>query len=957
MSNRNGTPSGYARQVLAEPSYRARLKALKGLRAHFGPELLAAFVAEADALTRAEPKGAIERARLATIVAKATADRRGEAEALRALADAYLVASQFARGLRTLEAAATAARAVDEAWAVRLDAQRVHPLVHLERYDEARAAGEAAIRCFEALNDRRSLLRTHMALADLEYRLDRPREALRHYARVDAMLPAEAAARFRAVLAANRANALEACHRFRAAERGFESARRLFRAAGCEHSSAQVEYNASYFQMLRGRYDAALRGYARTTEIFERLADERHLALIDLERAEIHLRLHMSKEAKSLAARAAERFGRLCLAKERAQAMQLLGTAAELDGRLTEANRTLADAQEAFAAVGLEARRLGCLVQRAGLALREGHAADARRLVDEALAASGPELPLATPSIELLLAKLDARAGSLDAALVRATLVLEHVRGVHAPWLATEALRLAAKVKLARGETRDAIRLYEQAVDRLEEDRAGVPPDEYMASFLAGHAGTYGEIVELLARAGEVETAFEYTERAKSRALLDLLGRRDKRVRPGTFGERRIRYLREKLDALYHRMFRGEGERGSRAILEAQREAEGLEARIARLLREARLHGAEPAETVTAPGAAAIQASLEEGTALLEYVVTEGAIIAFAVTRDTVRAVVQDVPATEVTTLVQRFLFHVARFEAPAPPDNPFALKAARATLERLASLLLEPLLEGLTPKRLVIVPHGPLHKVPFHALPWQDGWASDRFDIAYAPSAAVHRLCRTRPGARGPAAVFGLADAAAPEIDREARQVASFLKTDRVYLQGDATLARLRDVAADARVLHIASHGMFRWAQPQLSSVKLADTWLNLYDLYDLELSADLVVLSACEGGAADVTRGGEMLGLLRGFLCAGARALLASQWRVNDAATAEFMEVFYRNYRDGRGASGALRAAMAEIRLRRPHPYYWAPFFLVGRPWDLPGLSRAARGCEEPLEEMVAS
>ncbi|MFI5404063.1 MAG: CHAT domain-containing protein, partial [Planctomycetota bacterium] len=180
----------------------------------------------------------------------------------------------------------------------------------------------------------------------------------------------------------------------------------------------------------------------------------------------------------------------------------------------------------------------------------------------------------------------------------------------------------------------------------------------------------------------------------------------------------------------------------------------------------------------------------------------------------------------------------------------------------------------------------------------------------------------------------------------------ASMLQTDRVYLGGDATLDRLREVAADARVLHIATHGMFRWAQPTRSSVRLADTWLNLYDLYDLELGADLVVLSTCESGAADVTRGGELMGLLRGFLCAGARTLLASQWRVHDAATAEFMQVFYRNFRDGRGASGALREAMADIRSRWPHPYYWAPFFLVGSPWDM----TVARGCEEPLEESIS-
>ena len=75
-------------------------------------------------------------------------------------------------------------------------------------------------------------------------------------------------------------------------------------------------------------------------------------------------------------------------------------------------------------------------------------------------------------------------------------------------------------------------------------------------------------------------------------------------------------------------------------------------------------------------------------------------------------------------------------------------------------------------------------------------------------------------------------------------------------------------------------------------------------------------------------------MLGLTRGFLYAGARALVTSQWRVHDAATTELMESFYRQLRERGDAAAALKDAMAELRRQRPHPYYWAPFFVTGRP-----------------------
>jgi CHAT domain-containing protein len=138
--------------------------------------------------------------------------------------------------------------------------------------------------------------------------------------------------------------------------------------------------------------------------------------------------------------------------------------------------------------------------------------------------------------------------------------------------------------------------------------------------------------------------------------------------------------------------------------------------------------------------------------------------------------------------------------------------------------------------------------------------------------------------------------------------------------------------------VLHIATHGILRWDEPMLSALRLADTWLNSHDACELDLGAELVVLAACESGSASVTAGGDPLGVTRGFLCAGATALLVSQWRVNDGVTAELMEAFYTGFRGGSGAVEALHAAMASVRARRPHPYYWAPFFLLGCPSEAP-------------------
>jgi CHAT domain-containing protein len=116
-------------------------------------------------------------------------------------------------------------------------------------------------------------------------------------------------------------------------------------------------------------------------------------------------------------------------------------------------------------------------------------------------------------------------------------------------------------------------------------------------------------------------------------------------------------------------------------------------------------------------------------------------------------------------------------------------------------------------------------------------------------------------------------------------------------------------------------------------SGIRLGDAYLNLYDLYQLQLEADLVTLSGCATGLNVVTAGDELLGLIRGLLYAGAQSLLLTLWNVHDRSTADFMTSFYRRFQEGADKAAALQGAMQELRQRYPHPYYWAPFVLIGK------------------------
>jgi CHAT domain-containing protein len=136
---------------------------------------------------------------------------------------------------------------------------------------------------------------------------------------------------------------------------------------------------------------------------------------------------------------------------------------------------------------------------------------------------------------------------------------------------------------------------------------------------------------------------------------------------------------------------------------------------------------------------------------------------------------------------------------------------------------------------------------------------------------------------------------------------------------------------------VHIATHGFFRQDNPMFSAIQLGGSRLTLFDLYQLELGAELVVLSGCGTGLNVVESGDELIGLTRGLLYAGARSAMVTLWDVHDHSTAEFMSIFYRQLAHQGNRARAARLAMLELRETCPHPYYWAPFVLVGKPFDL--------------------
>jgi CHAT domain-containing protein len=223
---------------------------------------------------------------------------------------------------------------------------------------------------------------------------------------------------------------------------------------------------------------------------------------------------------------------------------------------------------------------------------------------------------------------------------------------------------------------------------------------------------------------------------------------------------------------------------------------------------------------------------------------------------------------------------------------------------------------------------------VPFHALYDGESYVIDRFSISYAPSASVYAACKGKePNRSGCALVMGIPDALAPSIEEEAQALSALLPNSQLLLGPDANEEALRRLGPGCRSLHIATHGSFRQDNPMFSSIRLGTSYLSVYDIYQLHLPAEIVVLSGCATGLNVVSPGDELIGLARGFLQAGAQSLVLSLWDVHDASTRDFMLAFYRHLRQGESRAGALRRAMLELRSAYPHPYHWAPFLLIGK------------------------
>ena len=834
--------------------------------------------------------------------------------------------------------------------AARTLSSSIQPLILLGEYDKAFKAAGRAREIFQRLGETRRIATLENNVGNIFHRQDRFKEAMHHYERACDTFHHHQDWEHVAMVLSNMAMCLISLNDFSRSLDCYQRARGLCQQHNMPLLVAQADYNIAYLYYFRGEYSRAIEMLFATRRSCDSSGDAYHRALCDLDLSEIYLELNLSEEAREMAHEGFLRFEKLGMGYEAAKTLANEAIAYGQQGKTVHALERFTKARTMFATEkNLVWPWLLDLYQ--GLLLfHEGRFFEARRLcAGAANFFDQTALPGKAALAHLLLARIALQVGELPAAQTETDAAIAKISGLQAPVLAYQTHFLRGQLAQTRGDRPAAYAAYQEARKSLEALRSRLHAEELKISFVKNRLQVYEALVDLhLSGDGgdaSAAEAFSCIEAAKSRSMTEMIFQSGQSLPLGDSGQselvRRIRDLREELNWYYHRIeleqLRPE-DTSAKRLQQLQEKAVSHENELLRTLRELPAHERENA-TLEAPADFSlekIQAVIPADTALIEYYSTGDRLVAAVVTRNSI-----EIAPITVSSRVLHFLhllrFQLSKFRMGSTYTQRFEqplLRATQSHLESLYSELIAPLRAHLQTKHLIFVPHGPLHFLPFHALKSGDAYLCDTHTISYAPSATVFALCQDKPPSDMSASlVMGIPDERAPHILAEVQSVASILPHAELFLDAQVTADALRKKGSQSALLHIATHGTYRQDNPMFSGIRLGDGYLNLYDLYQMRLSARHVTLSGCATGMNFVADGDELLGLQRGLFCAGAASLLLSLWDVHDLSTAELMQSFYKGYMESGNMAVSLQSAMKLLRQKNPHPYFWAPFVLVGQ------------------------
>lgn len=717
----------------------------------------------------------------------------------------------------------------------------------------------------------------------------------------------------------------------------------------------KTEFNLARCYVRLTRYEAALAHLANARKLLEQLTNSPDHGYVDLHEAQVRRYLNQPDQAEKLLHQALAHFRHHDYHVEAAEALFELGylLAGEEDPtRLAGAVEYLMQAEASLQGYAMPLFLAWVHLEQAELLLRLTRLPAAQSRAQQSLMqfqAAG--LPLRAAQAQIVLARCKERLQPAEAERHYKT-VLTQLRP-KPTLLAAQCWQGIGRLALARGALAAAEQAYTKAFETLDLLRRMLHSHEHQAGFFEERQELIEELLQAIYRQPHSQARLvNWLERITANALADLLATVTSALSVDEALQRLLAERAQVAKQLDQRMMAGKAEGAQlaiagqptrmRQVTQEHHESLATLSRTLQLLDEeiTRRQGAGSGwRTGRAATVTSVQAILDEQTLLIYYCTIQGQLHAVTLTgqQDDIQVYRLSTTLPEVTT--QWLQAHRAIFRSQHADTR------AQSRLAGLFALLFAPLRERLSAKsNVLIVPSRALACIPYAALYDRDTqqFLGETHSIQFIPSATVLQHCAAQPPAtKAPLLVGYPGVKGEPDylehVHHEIHALTGLLPASRILLGDQATIERVFQLMQGSCVVHLAGHVLSQPKDPLRSGMPLAEArWLRAADLYLQagKLCGSLVVLSGCNTGKG-VATGSDLLGFTSAFLYAGASAVLAGLWRIDDQATATFMEHFYRALNTAQLDSvQALQAAQRAMLASDVYcaPYFWAPFVLTG-------------------------
>jgi CHAT domain-containing protein len=956
----------FVERLLSHPDIAAQRGFLEEHQFFLDNEVVLILKEKADHFLRANVHRSFEIAELLYYIAELTYNSLFRANALGLLVEANarsIGLGQYERAITLYDEAAEIYRLNGcIAEQARSQVGKVNALSYLGRFAEALEIGQGTLPILEAHGQWLPLLTMIMNLGIMHGRQGKDVESLVMFDRAGELyeqLGADGKTGW-GLIQQNRAIALRNLGRFDDSIKASQLSREILNQLGENVEAARAQQGLAVTYLVLGRFNEALKMLDRARNIF--LEDGRmpDTMSVELYTTDCLLELRRFSEVIEKCRYIRGLFAEIGTRQVEALAIINEAVAYTELHRYDEALASLSDARRIFEQAGNDVRAATTDLERSAVFLCLNQYSTGLALAQDCVTVFETyHLPIEKAQALIVAARAALALKQYQQADEFLKEALQVGETLNIPTVRYQAHSLLGTLAHVQGDIEEAKMQFDWAIQEVEQLRGRLMV-EFRVGFLEDKEALYQNMVELCIEQGQLLQGLEFVERAKSRALLDLLAYRlDLTIQARDTEDiplvEELTRLRAARNQLYRRWesYTESGEKNERGWSSAQSQLQKsqqdmlvVEKQITDLWHRLLIHNAGYARdaalwTVHTESA---QPHLKKDTLLVEYYEVHEKLIVFLLTANDIQVIELAADVIQIQDLIERFRLNL-RAVSKRPTGHLAALTSnAQALLLRLYHLVFAPLENHLSGySKLMIVPHGPLHYLPFHALYDGNCYLLERYEISYLPNASSLRYCQEARPSTSRSLSLGYSNGGRlPHAVKEAQLIAALLDCPASD-EERATLAEFYRMAPECRTIHLATHGDFRADNPLFSGLILADGWLTTMDIFNLHLKASLVTLSACQTGRNVISGGDELLGLMRAFLSAGAASVGLTLWAVEDHSTARLMESFYRKMTEGHSKGDALRNAQLQF-LRQPsefwdkqseyyaHPYFWAPFFLVG-------------------------